>query len=178
MVSRRAIGVVSRERLLGQDIQPREQPQSLVEVEVIDVASAFLVQELEGQQREQGAGSGNHCGAGIVSLGDESLEVQASQQWQEQEDTCDPSSPGLTGCEIQLPTIGDRGEFWTALVFARFPASGTSRSIANEKGGGLPVRQLRRNCETNDRRARGRYPNLSATWFNERPSTKIARSAS
>jgi hypothetical protein len=52
MVSRRAIRVISHERLLGQNIQPSKQTKSLVEVEVIDVASAFLVQELQGKQGE------------------------------------------------------------------------------------------------------------------------------
>jgi hypothetical protein len=106
------------------------------------------------------------------------LETQASQQRQEKEDASDPTTPGVTGCQIQCATVGDFGELWTTSVFARFPASGTSGSIANEKGGGLPAWHPLRNRDTNDRRAKGRYPKRSATWSNGRRSMKIARRAS
>lgn len=78
MVSCRAIRVISHERLLGQNIQPGKQTKSLVEVEVIDVTSTFFVQELEDQQREQCARRGDHLGAWVAGVGDESWEAQAS----------------------------------------------------------------------------------------------------
>jgi len=178
MVPRRAVGVIGYEWLLGKDVQPREQSKSLVEVEVIDVTSAFLVQELQGQEREKRARRRDHSWARIIGIGDKLLEAEPSQQGQEQEDASDASTPPAAGFQVQLATIGDFGEFRTALVFTRFPARRATGAVANEKGGGLPARQPLRNREMSEQRAAGRYPKRSATWSRGMPSTKIARRAS
>src|SRR5262249_26644934 len=60
-----AVGVVRGEAFLGQDVEPSEQPQGLVAVEVVDVAAAFLVEQLQDQEAEQGArGGGQPRGGG------------------------------------------------------------------------------------------------------------------
>src|SRR5260370_1675357 len=45
-----AIGKVGGIALFGEDVQPGEPAQGLVEVEVVDVAVALLVEQFEGQQ--------------------------------------------------------------------------------------------------------------------------------
>jgi len=52
-----AVRTVGDEALFGQDVQTGKQSYGLVEIEVVDVAAAFLVQQLQRQQTEQ-------CGVG------------------------------------------------------------------------------------------------------------------
>ena len=56
-----AVGVIGGEGFLGQDVQAGEPAQSLVEVEVVDVAATFLVEQFQDQQAEQGADGGDHA---------------------------------------------------------------------------------------------------------------------
>jgi hypothetical protein len=57
----RAVGVVGREGLLGQDIQPGEQPQGRIPVEVVDGAAPLLVEQFQSQQAQHGAGRWDHA---------------------------------------------------------------------------------------------------------------------
>jgi hypothetical protein len=55
-------------------------------IKIVDVFTALLVEELERQQGQDRAGSGDHFRAKIVRLGDDSVGPQFGQKWQEQED--------------------------------------------------------------------------------------------
>lgn len=57
----RAVGIVGGEAFLGQDVEAGEEAQGLIAVEVVDVAAAFLVEQFQGEQAQQSAGSGNHA---------------------------------------------------------------------------------------------------------------------
>lgn len=61
-----AIGVVGGEGRLGQDVQPGEETEGLVAVEVVDVAPPLFVRELQGQQAQEGTDGGDHARAGVA----------------------------------------------------------------------------------------------------------------
>jgi hypothetical protein len=83
------IGVICGKGRLGEDIESRKKAQCLVEIEVANMAAAFLVQQLQGEQTQQGAGGGDHLRAGITSLRNESLELELGQQWEKEENARD-----------------------------------------------------------------------------------------
>jgi len=56
-----AIGIIRSEGFLRQDIETGEESEGFVEIEVVDVAAAFLVEEFEDEQAEDGVGSGDHA---------------------------------------------------------------------------------------------------------------------
>ena len=113
------VGVVGGERLLGQDVEPGEQAEGLVTVEIVDMTAAFLVEQLERQQRQQGAGGGDHLRAGIPGRGDEAIEAEAGQEWQEEEDAHETRVERAAGGEVQLPGVGDFGLFRSGAASAR-----------------------------------------------------------
>jgi hypothetical protein len=100
-----AVGVVSGESGLGQDIEAREQAESLIEVEIADVTTPLLVEQLQGEQAQQGAGGGHQVRSGIAREVDDLVEAEASQQGQEQEDPGDPGPEASSRGEVQLATI-------------------------------------------------------------------------
>jgi hypothetical protein len=63
-----AVGIFGGETLLGQDVEAGKEPQGFVAVEVVDVAAAFLVEQFQSKQAEQGADSRNHIRTGIASV--------------------------------------------------------------------------------------------------------------
>ena len=81
-----AVGIVGGEGGLGQDVEAREEAESLVEVKVADVTASFLVEQFQSEQAQQGAEGRHHLRAGVVRTMDDLVEVEASQQGQEQED--------------------------------------------------------------------------------------------
>lgn len=95
-----AIGVVGDEGFLGQNVQASEPTQSFVEVEVIDVTVAFLVEKFQDEEAEQGADRRNHSGARIASVLDESVEAKLGQQRQKEK------SPGKAGADTALRRLG------------------------------------------------------------------------
>ena len=56
----RPIGVVRSEGGLGKDIEPGEQAECLVKMKITDVTAAFLVEQFQGQQTQQGTGRRHH----------------------------------------------------------------------------------------------------------------------
>jgi hypothetical protein len=80
-----AVGVSGGVTLLGWHVQPGEQADGLVAVEVVDVAAPLLVEELQSEQAEQGGGSRDHLGSGVAGLGDQPIKAELRQQRQEQE---------------------------------------------------------------------------------------------
>ena len=147
----RAVGVVGGERGLGQDVEAGEETEGLVEVEIADVTVPFLVEQLEGEQAQQGGGGGHHLRAGIARTLDDLVEVEASQQGQEQEDPGDPSPQAASRGEVQPPTIrhrrGFRGDGQERTVKWWSP-----RSWCREKGGTRSSRHRARKSPITSRR--------------------------
>ena len=129
------IGVVGGEGLLGEDVQPGEEAQGLVEVEVVDVAAPLLVEELQRQQGQDRGGRGDHLRAGIVRGGDEPVEADSGQQGEEQEDAGGARPPPPPGGQVQGPLIGDGCLVRPIAVLAARPARGSSAAVGDEKGG-------------------------------------------
>src|SRR6266705_1507034 len=90
MLPLRAVGVVGGKGGLREDIKPREQPECLIKIKVTNVTAPFLVQQLQGQQTQQRTRGWDHARAGIISLSNESVESDLSQQRQKEENTRAP----------------------------------------------------------------------------------------
>lgn len=129
------IRVVGGEGLLGEDVQPGEEAQGLVEVEVIDMAAAFLVEELQRQQGQDRGGGGDHLRAGVGRGGDEPVEADAGQQGKEEEDPGGAGPQPPPGGQVEGPLIGDGGLLRPVAVLAARPARGSSAAVGDEKGG-------------------------------------------
>lgn len=87
-----AIRVISSKRLFWQYVQSREQPKSLVQFEVIDVAEPFLTQQLERQQTKQRRVGWDHFAARISRGMYQRIKPHPRQQWKKQEHTRDAGS--------------------------------------------------------------------------------------
>src|SRR4051794_18849839 len=172
------IRVIGDEGLLGEDVQPGEEAEGLIEVEVVDVAASLLVEELQRQQGQDRGGRGDHLRAGIGRGDDEPVEVDLSQQGQEEEDPGRTGPQPPPGGQVQGPLIGDGGLVRPALVLATRSARGSSTAVGDEKGGMSWPRTSCRNRLIRTLRAAGLYPNWSATSAGGRPSMKKARRAS
>src|SRR5215469_10407878 len=111
---------------------------------------AFLVEQFERQQRQQGAGGGDHLRAGIPSRGDEPVEAETGQEWQEEEDAHEARVECAAGGEVQLPGIGDFRLFRSGAASARRWPAGPSAAVWTIKGGVTPPRRLARKRLTID----------------------------
>jgi len=60
VVPTRAVGIGRGVGLLGQNVQTGEQAEGDIEVKVIDVTAALLVEQLQCQQAQQGGGCRDH----------------------------------------------------------------------------------------------------------------------
>lgn len=141
MIPLSAIGVLGGISGLGQDVQTGEEAQALITVEVADMAPPLLVQELQGQQAQQGAGGWDHLRAGIARLSDEVIETQLGQQRQEQEDAGDAGAHVPSRIEAQASSVGHLGP----LGHGRGSLSRTPGVRSGEKRGGVPERHWVRN---------------------------------
>lgn len=61
MMALRALRIIGREGFLGQDIEAGEESEGCVEIEVVEVAAAFFVEEFEDEQAEPGVGGGEQA---------------------------------------------------------------------------------------------------------------------
>jgi hypothetical protein len=130
-----AIGVIRSKGFLGQNDEAGEQPQSLVEVEVVDVAVAFLVEEFEDQQAKQGADRGDHAGARVAGVVDEAVKAELGQQRQEQESASHTRVDGAFRAQSESTAIGDGRRLGTRRSVAGVGAYGTPARRGKEKGG-------------------------------------------
>jgi hypothetical protein len=112
------IRVIGGEQLLGKNVEAGEKTNGLVEVEIADVASSFLIKQFQRQEREQSGSRGYHLRARIPRIDDEAVETELGQQRQEQEDTCDASTKCAAGREVQLALVSDFRRFGVALIVA------------------------------------------------------------
>ena len=110
MIPLGAIGVLGGISGLGQDVQAGEEAQALITVEVADMAPPLLIQELQGQQAQQGAGGRDHLRAGIARLRDEVIEAELGQQRQEQEDARDGGAHAPSRLQVQASSVGHLGQ--------------------------------------------------------------------
>jgi hypothetical protein len=138
--ARGAVRVVGGEALLGQDVQPGEEAEGLVEVEIGDMTTSLLIEQLQGQQAEQRRGSRDHLGAGIARLRDQGIEPESGEQGQEEEGPRHPSAEPPPRSQSQLAPIGDLR--WVRLRrCAMAPlVAGSSIRRGGKKGGNWPVR--------------------------------------
>src|SRR5262249_41049677 len=132
-----AVGVGSQKRPLGEHIQAGEQAQARVAVEVVDVAAAFLVHELQQQQAEQRGGGGNDRRAGVAGAADELLKAQRGEQGQEQEHARQAAAQATPRDQAQGSRIGSRDG--QANSRRGWLGGRTSAPGRVEKGGGLPA---------------------------------------
>ena len=107
------VGVIGDEGFLGQDVEAGKEPKSLVEVEVVDVAAAFFVEEFQDQEAKQSPGGGNHFRAGIAGIIDEAVKAELGEQRQEQENAGDARAQGTIIGQRQRAAIGDGWDFGT-----------------------------------------------------------------
>ena len=112
-----------------------------IRVEVADMAPPLLIQELQGQQAQQGAGGRDHLRAGIARLRDEVIEAELGQQRQEQEDARDGGAHAPSPLQVQASSVGHLG----SLRPRRGGLSRTSGARGGEKRGGVPERHRVRN---------------------------------
>src|SRR5579864_6157427 len=153
LVALSAVRVVGGEALLGQDIQAGKQSERLLEVEVVDVAATFFVQELQCEQTEQCGIGGDHLRSRVAGFLDQAVKPQTRQQRQEQKEPRDARSQaqGVGRREDQFPAVRHVGRFFLiALLVHRQRDSGgrgrTSDLQLLKKGEASPeLRQCWRN---------------------------------
>ena len=143
-----AVGVIGDEGFLGQDVETGKEPESLVEVEVVDVAAAFFVEEFQDQQTQQSPGGGDHFRAGIAGIVNEAVKAELGQQRQKQENAGDARAQATIIGQRQRAAIGDGRDFGPRCgVVGAGPARSSARRC-NEKGGTRSAWQRPRNWET------------------------------
>src|SRR5664279_2270940 len=172
------IRVGGGERLLGENVESGEQAKNLISVEIVDMTTSLFVEQLQRQERQQSARGGDHPRTGVPGLGDEPIETEPGQEWQEEEDTRDPRADHAARFEAQLTTIRDIGRFGDRPPTARTSSEGPPAAVREKKGVATPRRQSARKQLAIDLSVAGVYPNRSATGSRGSSSTKIARSAS
>jgi hypothetical protein len=136
-----AIGVLGRISGLGQDVQAGEEAQALIAVEVADMAAPLLVQELQGQEAQQGRVGRDHLRAGVARLCDEAIEAESGQQRQEEEDARDGGAQSPPGLQVQASSVGRLGR----LGLGRLGLGRASGARGGEKRGVAPERHWVRN---------------------------------
>ena len=109
LVPTSAVRIIGCERLLGENVEPGEQAEGLVEVEVSDRAAALLVEELQRQQGQHRSRGGDHCRAGILGRRDQAVEAQLRQQGREEEDAGHACAEGSPRREAQCSAVRDLG---------------------------------------------------------------------
>src|SRR6266852_2945797 len=130
-----AIGGIGDEGFLGRNVEAGPETQCLVEVEVIDVTTAFFVDEFQDQETEQSADRRDHSRSRIASVVDEAVEAELGQERQEQESPRDTRADGALRSQGERAAIGDSRSVGTRRGVTRAGTSGSSARRGNEKGG-------------------------------------------
>lgn len=131
------VGVVGHVALLGQDVETSEETERPIELEGVDVASPFLVEQLEQQQTEQSAVGGHHHRTWIAGVADDRVEPDLGQEWQEDEDAGPPGFVLGSRRQRKHPGISDLGRVGDG-GWGRLRRSASVRR--HEKGGVWPWR--------------------------------------
>ena len=132
------------DRLLGEDVESGEQAKNFVSVEVVEMTTSLFIKQFQRQERQQGARGRDHPRAGIPGLGDEPIEAEPGQEWQEEEDARDTRANRAAGLELQLATICDVGRLGTRSPSARAFPERPPTAVREKKGGVMPRRQSAR----------------------------------
>jgi hypothetical protein len=103
-----AAAVLGQEGSLGDDVQPGEEGQPLVEHGAHDVGMTGGAEELQGQQRAQCAARRDHARAGQPDLPGDRVERDCGRGRQEQEQPAE-AGPQVPGGQVELPDVGDVG---------------------------------------------------------------------
>lgn len=101
------IQIINNETLFQQNIQTNKQSHNLLEIEVINVTTTFLVQQLERQQTEQHNVNKNHIRSQIANPTNQLVKTQPYQQQKKQKQpnhSC-PQTQQLKHKKNQLLTI-------------------------------------------------------------------------
>jgi len=130
-----AIRVIGDEGFLGWNVEAGEEPQGFVEVEVIDVAAAFFVEQFQGQEAQQGTGGGDLFRAGIAGILHEAVKAELGQQRQEQENAGDARLQATIVAQRERAAIGDVGGFGTRCRVGSAGTAGSSARRCGKKGG-------------------------------------------
>jgi len=112
---RDAATILGEERTLGDGVQAGEQGQPVVEDVAHDVAVPRGAEELQGQQRPQGRGGGDHGRSGEAAARQDPVQVGRDQVGQEQEQAAELGVQGA-GCQIELTDIGHLGGDGTGAI--------------------------------------------------------------
>ena len=100
--------VLGEEGSLGDDVQPGEEGQPLIQHRAHDVAVACGARELQGQQRPHRTASGDHLRARETRVSEDPVQGDGGQHWQEEEQAAELGAE-RRGAEVELPDIGDIG---------------------------------------------------------------------
>lgn len=92
MGAKAAIGIIGREGFFGEDIEAGKEPKGGVEVEVVNMAASFFVEEFEDEEAEQGAARRNHFGPGIARLLAKPIEAKFGEEREKEKQASDRSS--------------------------------------------------------------------------------------
>jgi hypothetical protein len=183
MVTLCAVREVRGKALLRQNVQPGEQSQGLLEIEIINVAASLLVQQFQCQQAQQRGIGRHHLRSRIASLVHQFVEPQPRQERQEQEQPrhARSQSQGFGCRKNQFLAVGNVRNLILGVPFLtwrRLYGRSSDREFPKKGDTSVGSRHCSRNSYTNCRRELCSNPNCSATSFCDRPSTNTARSAS
>ncbi len=101
--------VLGEERALGDDIQPGEEGQPLIQHRAHDMAVTRRARELQRQERPHRTASGDHLRAGETCVPEDPVPGDGSQNRREEEQAAELGAK-RRGAEVQLPDIGDIGD--------------------------------------------------------------------
>ena len=140
MGAKAAIGIIGREGFFGEDIEAGEEPEGGVEVEIVDIAASFFVEELEDEEAEQGAARRNHFRTRIARLLAEPIETEFGEEREKEKQAGDRSAQVFFGGGVEDAAIGDGRNEWPRRGLAVDCVMGTCACRYGEKGGVCPAR--------------------------------------
>src|SRR5262249_6526128 len=120
---------------LGEDVQPGEQAERLIKVKVVDMTAPLLIEELERQEGQERTGGRDHSRARVAGCGDDLIEAQLGQQWQEEKDTGHARLEPTWWHQAQKLLIRDGGHVGAVSIFAAPLARWSATAVEHKKGG-------------------------------------------
>ena len=100
--------VLGQERAFGDDIQPGEEGQPLIQHRAHDMTVACRPEQLQGQERSEGTTGRDHLRGGEPRPGEDAVQGDRGQHGQEQEQAAELGPEGAWA-EVELPDIRDVG---------------------------------------------------------------------
>ena len=103
-----AATVFGEGRSLGDDVQASEESQAVVKDRAHDVAMTCVAEELQGQERPQGARGRDHRGSGEPILLQQGIQLGRDQVGQEEEQAAEVGVDS-SRCQVELADVGHIG---------------------------------------------------------------------